>query len=434
MKIGPFSEKNNVPVSTVRYYISEELLIPKKNGAQYDFDERNEREMQLLNELRQMNFSMDEMKKFISIIRMLDPRDELRYLRLRDVFEEKKKALMLQVKGLHDNINQIEAKMAQLKMEESVLAVKGHGKSSNNASGISTDFLTILRCPECGQSINLENIQIYENEILSGNLICRCGYKGTIENGIVNIDPEIDLDADETFVDDYFGESSAINQNYCIQYEGFLSAKTDFLNIQHRAREWIDDAIIDLGLSPKVVLFPDIASLFLYLHTDAEYLKNAKIIVMGISRKGVEASRRHLETIGADLKVMYVVSPSNRLPVKEKSIELVVDYLASFNYAFFYERPLYEYIDKYCSEQAVITGCTTHYPKGSASIKNIENNYTNSMKPFVTLSTVLDTMRNHGYQILAQDKIGHCTALTEFFDYHVTGELHQIYAFCAKRQ
>ena len=55
------------------------------------------------------------------------------------------------------------------------------------------------------------------------------------------------------------------------------------------------------------------------------------------------------------------------------------------------------------------------------------------MKPFMTLGTTLDTMQNYGYEILARDKIGHCTALTEFFDYHVAGELYQIYAFCAKR-
>ena len=34
MKIGEFAKKYDVPISTVRYYIDEELLTAKKNGAQ----------------------------------------------------------------------------------------------------------------------------------------------------------------------------------------------------------------------------------------------------------------------------------------------------------------------------------------------------------------------------------------------------------------
>ena len=32
MKIGEFAKKYDVPISTVRYYIDEELLTAKKNG------------------------------------------------------------------------------------------------------------------------------------------------------------------------------------------------------------------------------------------------------------------------------------------------------------------------------------------------------------------------------------------------------------------
>lgn len=90
MKIGAFSEKNQVPISTVRYYISEELLTPNKNGAQYDFEERNEEEMQLISELRSMNFSTEDMKRFVNIVRMLDSRDELRYKQLYSLLQEKR--------------------------------------------------------------------------------------------------------------------------------------------------------------------------------------------------------------------------------------------------------------------------------------------------------------------------------------------------------
>ena len=72
MKIGEFAKKYDVPISTVRYYIDEELLTAKKNGAQYDFDEINEFEMQILLDLRESAFSLEEMRRFINISRVFD--------------------------------------------------------------------------------------------------------------------------------------------------------------------------------------------------------------------------------------------------------------------------------------------------------------------------------------------------------------------------
>ncbi|MGN0702643.1 MAG: MerR family transcriptional regulator [Lentihominibacter sp.] len=432
MKIGTFSRKANAPVSTIRYYISQELLTPRKNGAQYDFDEINLNEMQLLNELRQMNFTVDEMKRFINVTRMLDVRDELRYRQLLSILNEKRTNLENQRDSIRKTLEEIDIKVAQLKVEESVL-VSQEVKSSHTVHGMPAELLSLIRCPECGEGINLENAFIQHGEIFAGKITCLCGYEGAIENGIINIDTGIDLDADPVFIDDYFGEPSQLDQDYCIQYEGFLSAKPDFLMVQHKAREWIHNRITESGINPRVILFPDIASLYLYLHNDAEYLRNRTIIVMGMSRKGIEASRRHLETLGADMKVMYVISPSNRLPLQEKSVDLMVDYLATFNYAFFYERQLYEYMDRYFSDSAVIAGATGNYSQGSISVKNIENSYTRSMKPFIALEGLLKLFQCYGYEIHSHEEIGRCTGLTDFFDYHVEGEAHEIHTYYAAR-
>ena len=72
MKIGEFSKKYNIPISTIRYYIEEGLITPKKNGAQYNFGELNEFEMQLLTDLRESAFSLEEMRQFVNISRIFD--------------------------------------------------------------------------------------------------------------------------------------------------------------------------------------------------------------------------------------------------------------------------------------------------------------------------------------------------------------------------
>ena len=79
MKIGEFAKKYNVPISTIRYYIEEGLLTPRKKGAQYDFNEANESEIQLLIDLRESSFSLEEMRQFVNISRILDEKDPARY-------------------------------------------------------------------------------------------------------------------------------------------------------------------------------------------------------------------------------------------------------------------------------------------------------------------------------------------------------------------
>lgn len=433
MKIGAFSEKNQVPISTVRYYISEELLTPNKNGAQYDFEERNEEEMQLISELRSMNFSTEDMKRFVNIVRMLDSRDELRYKQLYSLLQEKREDALQQIQKFHDIIDKIDRKINRLNMEEAIIVDRDKDKRQEHVFGLPSDFLTLLRCPSCGGAISLDNAQIRSNELISGEIVCQCGYHGSIQDGIINVDVDIDLDEDPVFIDDYFGQESLANKDYCIQYEGFLSAKPEFLNIQYKARRWIHNTIIENDLHPKVILFPDIASLFLYLYKDAPYLKDALIIVMGLSRKGIEASRRHLEILGDDFKVMYVISPSNRLPIKRQSTELMVDYLATFNYAFFYDKPLYEFLDNYFADSAAIAGCMANYTQDSRSAKNIQESYVRSIKPFITLRSALNTLRKWGYSIEAKEAMGQCTVLTDLFDYHVSGEAHEIHTFFASR-
>lgn len=347
MKIGAFAKKTETPVSTIRYYISEELISPDKNGAQYDFDDENIKEMQLLTELRQMNFTMEEMRRFVNVVRMLDSKDALRYRHLLSILSEKQDSLNKYMRTLKKVSRQIEVKISQLKLEESVMAHRERGEGEEGPAGMPAEFLDMLRCPECGERISLDNASIRNGGVVYGEIICRCGYTGRIEDGIVNVDPDINPDDDPVFIDDYFGEDSVNDQNFSLQYEGFLTARPDFLMIQHKTRDWIHRKILEKSPGSDVIVFPDIASLFLYLHVDADYLQNARIIVMGISRKGIEANRRHLEALDSNLKVMYVLTPSNRLPIEKKSVNLMVDYLGTFNYAFFYDRQLYEYLNDY---------------------------------------------------------------------------------------
>ena len=127
MKIGEFSKKYNIPISTIRYYIEEGLITPKKNGAQYNFGELNEFEMQLLTDLRESAFSLEEMRQFVNISRIFDEKDPLRYKELKTLFEDKKDRLSKQIEAAKATIKTIDLKLNALTSKEAVLV------ASNNA-------------------------------------------------------------------------------------------------------------------------------------------------------------------------------------------------------------------------------------------------------------------------------------------------------------
>lgn len=432
MKIGEFSKKYNVPISTIRYYIEEGLITPK-NGAQYNFSEFNEFEMQLLTDLRESSFSLEEMRRFVNISRIFDEQDPLRYRELKSLFEDKKKLLLQQIEETKSTIKTIDLKLNALTSKEAVVIAsdKSHVACGQH-NGVSLKLLPYLACPDCGSRLDMDSVKLSADTIISGSLECSCGYQGYIEDGIIYVDKNIDLDQDPSFCDDYFVDLTT-SDHEPIFYECFLSAPQHYLSINHEARTWINETILTHAPNPDIILVPDIASVFPYLYNSAEYIRNSNLIITSLSKDAISAIRKHINALEADLNVTYIVSSSNRLPLKKKSVDLLIDYLGSYNYAFFFDKHLYEYVDPYFSDTASIVGCLSYYEPGAKSSGNIIDEYKNAMNPFITLRSYISTLKSHNYTIAADKEIGTNSVFSEYFHYHESGEKQHLHTFLATR-
>lgn len=69
MKIGQLSKKMDIPMDTIRYYISRGLLCPKQKNGQYVFQSEDEADLNYIISLKKMKFSIKEIETMIRIRR-----------------------------------------------------------------------------------------------------------------------------------------------------------------------------------------------------------------------------------------------------------------------------------------------------------------------------------------------------------------------------
>lgn len=70
MKIGQFANQNNVSIDTIRHYMDLKLLLPVKNGHQYDFDQNCQNDFDEIQELKSLKFSLKEILSLIDYVKL----------------------------------------------------------------------------------------------------------------------------------------------------------------------------------------------------------------------------------------------------------------------------------------------------------------------------------------------------------------------------
>lgn len=70
MKIGEFAKKNNTTIDTIRHYMNLKLLLPLKNGGQYDFDEICQSDFDEIYQLKRLKFTLKDIQYFLDYKRL----------------------------------------------------------------------------------------------------------------------------------------------------------------------------------------------------------------------------------------------------------------------------------------------------------------------------------------------------------------------------
>ena len=82
MKIGEFAKKHGVKISTVRYYIDNAMITPRRENNQYILDETCDRQMEKILRLKNYRFKLSDIEKicFYENATNLKDREVLKHL------------------------------------------------------------------------------------------------------------------------------------------------------------------------------------------------------------------------------------------------------------------------------------------------------------------------------------------------------------------
>lgn len=340
LKIGKFSEKNNVSIDTIRHYIDMRLIIPDKVGAQYMFDEKCQEDLENILDLKSLGFSLNE-------IRNISFYEELAKLDSYEKYDGYKKIF-------YDKYNEVSSKIDRLKLVQEGLKKKIESfevddKKLINQVGIPLKALKLISCLKCKKELELADGNIKNNIITNGILKCTCGEEYLIKDGILITDIE-DMKENNYkinyIIDDYIKETD----------EKYISnLKTNLT--------WIEKRFSNIDLDNKVILELGSGYGFLLrcisgnLKTDSIYIAIDNNINRHLFLKNV------IKNSNISRNVVFICTDFESIPLKSESVDILLDCTGSTNYWFDREKFTLDFIDSLMKRESYLASAYILFKK-----------------------------------------------------------------------
>ncbi|WP_369899459.1 MerR family transcriptional regulator [Bacillus manliponensis] len=166
MKIGEFGKRSGLSIDTIRHYMDLGLVVPEKKGGHYFFDERCQKDLELILQFKGMGFQLNEIKMIFLYERFSQLTDYEKSAYYQSLFMKKYEKIEQDIKNLVETKDTLKRKLDELYAKT---------EASSLVTGIDLKVLDLLKCLQCGEKPFLQDGIIHRNQITEGRLVCNCG-------------------------------------------------------------------------------------------------------------------------------------------------------------------------------------------------------------------------------------------------------------------
>ncbi|MFO7814382.1 MAG: MerR family transcriptional regulator [Halanaerobiales bacterium] len=338
MKISEFSNKYNLSNDTVRYYMKLNLLVPQKKGGHYQFDKECEKDIKEILRLKNMDFTLQEIKKILYFKRIgkLSSYQKNKYYQ--SLYKNKIEEIEERISGL---------KKSRDDLEEKINKLDKINKDEKTIFGISLDALSVFSCPVCNNELSLSAESVKNNQIIQGSLSCNCGKSLMIKEGIIyDINPP---------------ESKQVEENHIEKY--IQNTHPDFMDKSYNSMEWLKKELNNEDLENKIILEPGTGYGYFLRQIYNELPESSYYICVDNNPEINRYLKSILEMTGKHPNVIFITSNLPKLPLKKNVVDLLVDFTGTSCYCFENKEFLLPLLDNYLKEKVILLATFIIYKK-----------------------------------------------------------------------
>lgn len=333
MKIGEFCRKHNITHDTVRHYIDMGLLIPRKDGHHYKFDESHNEDIREIIEFKNLDFSLLEIQKMLNFNRLAGKSSKEYINYYLDILENKKRYAIESQK----RFEKIEYTLNK-KMEDIV----SNRRKTKKLLGIHIDSLEILYCPICNENLNISDGSIENNMIINGRIMCGCGYKAYIKDGI--------------YVGNSCGANLANKKDFPSKLDFLEHSSTEFINFYYDGMSEIKKMIQENAKKPNYILELENCS-GTFLMQNIEYLRETTTyILINKDRSRLEKLKDNLQLNNTHERFIFICEEFDCLPIKSNTIDVMIDHWMTKEYMDENQGFLLDHVSKLLRKEGLLVG------------------------------------------------------------------------------
>lgn len=345
MKIGQFATKHNTSIDTIRHYMSLGLLIPEKNNAQYDFDENCSHDFHEITELKKIGFTLNEIQQLMLYRRIGKLTEYDQRITYTSFFEKKYEQIDQEL----DKLNEMKLNLNNALQDMKVKL--NHDKTVKTETiGVDLSSLNLFTCPVCHESFEISEGNIQNGVLINATLTCPCDYKLHIKDGIVYT-PDLFLDEDKSV------EKTDLNQ-YSEHYidEYINTTHMDYLKKLHAGLSWSLRHVSSESLDDAVALELGSGHGYFMRHMLDRFPANSTYIAVDHDPIKTMWLKRIVERSHPKCKIIFLCSDFISMPLKEGTIDVLLDISGSSNYSFDHPEFLLDLIDPLLKRTVLLHG------------------------------------------------------------------------------